>query len=202
AAVILQMADLGLGELEDFPFIDAPDGRLVRDGYRLLEELGAIDGRTLSAVGRQLARLPLDPRLGRMVLRAADTGALREVLIIVAALSVQDPRERPHDQQQQADQAHQPFTDKQSEFVLFLKLWQWAETQREELSRNQYEKLLKKTFLSPTRMREWRDTHHQLLLLCREMKLPFAQTEASSDALHRTLLAGLLGQVIKRTEEG
>ncbi|AJD47982.1 ATP-dependent helicase HrpA [Isoalcanivorax pacificus W11-5] len=202
AAVILQMADLGLGELEDFPFIDAPDGRLVRDGYRLLEELGAIDGRTLSAVGRQLARLPLDPRLGRMVLRAADTGALREVLIIVAALSVQDPRERPHDQQQQADQAHQPFTDKQSDFVFFLTLWQWAETQREALTRNQYEKLLKKTFLSPTRMREWRDTHHQLLLLCREMKLPFAQTDASSEAVHRALLAGLLGQVIKRTEEG
>ncbi|MCK0536126.1 ATP-dependent RNA helicase HrpA [Alcanivorax quisquiliarum] len=202
AAVILQMADLGLGELEDFPFIDPPDGRLVRDGYRLLEELGAIEGRTLTPVGRELARLPVDPRLARMVLRASETGALREALIIVAALAVQDPRERPHEQQQQADQAHQPFVDKQSDFLLFLKLWEWAEAQRVALTRNQYERLLKKTFLSPTRMREWRDTHHQLLLLCKQMKLPLSDVPASYDALHRALLSGLLGHVVRRTDEG
>ncbi|WP_111656854.1 ATP-dependent RNA helicase HrpA [Isoalcanivorax indicus] len=202
AAVILQMADLRLGELEDFPFIDPPDGRLVRDGYRLLEELGAIKGRTLTETGRQLARFPLDPRLARMLLRAVSLDALEEALIIVSALAVQDPRERPHDQQQQADQAHQSFLDKQSDFVFFLNLWRWAEAQRETLSRNQYEKLLKKTFLSPTRMREWRDTHRQLLLLCREMSWQRNTAPATYEALHRALLAGLLGNVIRRTDEG
>lgn len=202
AAVILQMADLRLGDLEAFPFIDPPDGRLVRDGYRLLEELGAIQGRTLTETGRQLARFPLDPRLGRMLLRAVTLQALDEALIIVSALAVQDPRERPHDQQQQADQAHQPFVDKQSDFLFFLNLWRWAEAQRETLSRNQYEKLLKKTFLSPTRMREWRDTHRQLLLLCREMSWQRNTVPATYEALHRALLAGLLGNVIRRTDEG
>ena len=202
AAVILQMADLRLGDVEQFPFIDPPDGRLVRDGYRLLEELGAISGRALTTVGRQLARFPLDPRLGRMLLRAVDHDALEEVLIIVSALAVQDPRERPHELQQQADQAHQPFADKQSDFLVFVKLWRWAESQREELGRNQYEKLLKKTFLSPTRMREWRDTHRQLLLLCREMRWVRNTVEASYNAIHQSLLCGLLGQVMFRTDEG
>ena len=211
AAVILQMADLRLGRVEDFPFIEPPDGRLIRDGYRLLEELGALTQKqTLTKLGRQLARFPLDPTLGRMLVAAADHNVLREALIVVSALAAQDPRERPHDKQQQADQAHQPFTDKESDFLFFVKLWQWAENQREELSRNQYEKRLKKTFLSPTRMREWRDTHRQLLLLCKEqgwsLNKPAANEQGVAEGmyapLHKSLLTGLLANVMQRTEEG
>ena len=202
AAVILQMADQRLGDVEDFPFIDAPDGRLVRDGYRLLEELGAWERKRLTPLGKQLARLPVDPRLGRMLLEAAKFNSLDEALIIVSALASQDPRDRPQEVAQQADQAHQPFTDKESDFLFFLNLWRWAEQQREELSRNQYEKLLKKTFLSPLRMREWRDVHHQLVLLCRELKLSRNTQPATYEQIHRALLTGLLGNVINRTEEG
>ena len=202
AAVILRMADAGLGRVEDFPFLDPPEGKLIRDGYRLLEELGALRGRTLTRSGRRLARLPVDPRLGRMLLAAADRGALSEVLIIVAALSVQDPRERPQEKTQQADQAHQPFTDRDSDFVFWLNLWREAEQHRADHSRNQHEKWLKKRFLSPTRMRDWRETHRQLLLQCRHMKMPLNRETAGYEAIHRSLLAGLLGQVIKRTEAG
>src|SRR5699024_5512659 len=202
AAVILQMAELRLGDIQSFPFIDPPDGRLVRDGYRLLEELGAIKGRHLTATGKQLARFPLDPRLGRMLLRAAELGCLQEVLVIVAALAVQDPRERPVEFQQQADQAHQPWQDKESDFLLFLNLWRWADQERKNLSRNQYEKLLRKRFLAPNRMREWRDTHRQLKLLCRELNLADNQSEGTYEAIHRALLSGLLGQVIRRTDDG
>ncbi|MDF1782140.1 MAG: ATP-dependent RNA helicase HrpA [Alcanivoracaceae bacterium] len=202
AAVILQMTDLRLGEVENFPFIDAPDGRLVRDGYRLLEELGAWQKNALTPLGKQLARLPLDPRLGRMLLASATQGCFEEVLIIVAALATQDPRERPQEASQQADQAHQPFVNKESDFIFYVNLWLWAEQQREELSRNQYEKLLKKTFLSPMRMREWRDVHHQLVLLAKELKLERNKESASFDQIHQALLSGLLGNIIKRTDEG
>ncbi|MGB1220601.1 MAG: ATP-dependent RNA helicase HrpA, partial [Alcanivoracaceae bacterium] len=125
AAVILRMADLRLGDVSAFPFVDAPDPRLVRDGYRLLEELGAIAGRKLTALGRKLARLPVDPRLGRMLLEASDRQALSEALVIVSALAVQDPRERPESARQQADQAHAAFTDKQSDFLFYTNLWRW-----------------------------------------------------------------------------
>ncbi|WP_262730186.1 ATP-dependent RNA helicase HrpA [Alloalcanivorax marinus] len=203
AAVILQMADLRLGAVEDFPFMEPPDGRFIRDGYRLLEELGALDkGRRPTALGRQLARFPLDPTLARMVVGGADKKALREVLVIVAALAVQDPRERPRDKQQQADQAHQPFEDKDSDFLWFLNLWHWAEEQREALSRAQFEKTLKKTFLAPSRMREWRDTHRQLLLLAREQGWTLNAEPAEYEAVHRALLTGLLGNVMQRGEEG
>ncbi|MDF1629470.1 MAG: ATP-dependent RNA helicase HrpA [Alcanivoracaceae bacterium] len=206
AAVILQMAELRLGNIANFPFIDPPEGSLIRDGYRLLEELGAMHKDQLTATGRQLARLPLDPRLGRMLIAAAEQHSLREVLIIVAAMAVQDPRDRPPEARQQADQAHQPFTDKESDFLFFLKLWPWAEEQREALSRNQYEKLLRKNFLAPMRMQEWRDTHHQLLLQCRELNLNLNpnlnNTPATFEQIHRALLTGLLGNVLKRTEEG
>lgn len=202
AAVILQMAELRLGNIQSFPFIDPPDGRLVRDGYRLLEELGAIKGRNLTAIGKQLARFPLDPRLGRMLLRAGELDCLQEILVIVSALAVQDPRERPVEFQQQADQAHQPWQDKESDFLSFLHLWQWADEERQALSRNQYEKQLRKRFLAPNRMREWRDTHRQLKLLCREMKIPENENPGTYEAMHRALLSGLLGQVIRRTDEG
>ena len=203
AAVILQMSDLRLGAVEDFPFMEPPDGRLIRDGYRLLEELGALDGkRKPTPLGRQLARFPLDPTLARMVVGGADKKALREVLVIVAALAVQDPRERPRDKQQQADQAHQPFEDKDSDFLWFLNLWHWAEEQREALSRNQFEKALKKTFLAPSRMREWRDTHRQLLLLARDQGWTLNREPAEYESIHRALLTGLLGNVMQRGEEG
>lgn len=201
AAVILQMADRRLGEVDDFPFMDPPESRQVRDGYRLLEELGAMQGRRLTSLGKQLARLPLDPRLGRMLLAAGKYHALREVLIIVSALAVQDPRERPPEHQQQADQAHQTFVDNRSDFLFFVNLWQWAEDARETLSRNLWEKQLRRHFISPLRMREWRDVHHQLLLCCREMGLHFDQTQAPPDAIHRALLSGLLSQVACRNDE-
>src|SRR5690554_2776615 len=141
------MAELRLGNIANFPFIDPPEGSLIRDGYRLLEELEAMNKEQLTPIGRQLARLPLDPRLGRMLVAAAGLNCLREVLLIVTALAVQDPRDRPPEARQQADQAHQPFTDKESDFLFFTKLWEWAEQQREALSRNQYDKLLRKNFL-------------------------------------------------------
>ncbi len=203
ASVILRMADAGLGRVDEFPFLDPPDGRLVRDGYRLLEELGAQEGGRLTDLGRQLARLPLDPRLGRMVLAAWEKGALEEVLVIVSALSVQDPRERPAEKTQQADEAHRPFTDRDSDFLFFLNLWRCAEEERQARGRNQYEKWLKKNFLSPARMRDWRDTHRQLLLQCREMGMHArAGAPADHEAIHRSLLTGLLGHVVKRTEQG
>lgn len=202
AAVILQMEDLRLGRIDSFPFIDPPEGRFIRDGYRLLEELGAIEKQKLTPIGKRLARFPLDPRLGRMLLRAGELRSLASVLVIVSALAVQDPRERPVEFQQQADQAHQPWEDKTSDFLFYTNLWQWAEEQRQQLSRNQFEKLLRKRFLSPVRMREWRDTHRQLKLLCRELKLPFDEGEPTYEAIHRALLSGLLGQVMHRTDEG
>ncbi|ASK34056.1 ATP-dependent RNA helicase HrpA [Alloalcanivorax mobilis] len=203
AAVILQMADLRLGKVEDFPFMEPPDGRFVRDGYRLLEELGALDAqRQPTTLGRQLARFPLDPTLARMVVAGAAKQCLRETLVIVAGLAVQDPRERPRDKQQQADQAHQPFESKESDFLFFWNLWCWAEEQREALTRNQYEKLLKKNFLAPSRMREWRDTHRQLVLLAREAGWALNAEPAGYEPIHRALLTGLLGNVMSRDEEG
>ena len=224
AAVILQMAHLRLGRVDEFPFIDAPDGRLIRDGYRLLAELGAIDGqRHLTPLGRQLATFPLDPTLARILVAANEKRVLHDALIVVSALAAQDPRERPQDKQQQADQAHQPFTDKQSDFLFFVHLWQWAEQQRAVLSRNQYEKRLKKQFLSPLRMREWRDIHRQLLLLAKaqgwpldgpQVNTPADITDPSAerpkalydngfyDRLHQALLPGLLGNVMQRTDDG
>jgi len=202
-AVILRMAGLGLGTVEDFPFIEPPDGRLIRDGYRLLEELGALDKqRRITPLGQQLARFPLDPTLARMVVGGAEKQVLSEMLVIVSALAVQDPRERPRDKQQQADQAHQPFENKESDFLWFWNLWQWAEQQRGELGRNPYEKQLKKHFLAPSRMREWRDTHRQLLLLSREEGWTLNQEPADYEHLHRALLTGLLGNVMTRNEDG
>ncbi len=201
ASVILRMADLRLGEVDDFPFMEPPQSRQIRDGYRLLEELGAMQGRRLTSLGKQLARLPIDPRLGRMVLAAGKHHALREVLIIVSALAVQDPRERPPEHRQQADQAHQAFADTRSDFLFFVNLWQWAEDTREALSRNLWEKQLRQHFISPLRMREWRDVHHQLLLCCRELGLHFSDTAAQPDTIHRALLSGLLSHVACRNDK-
>ncbi len=202
ASVILQMATSGLGEIRDFPFLEAPDRRQVNDGYKLLEELSAVDDkRRVTRLGRTMARLPLDPRLARMLVTSADHGSLAEVLIVIAGLSVQDPRERPQDKQQAADQAHAPFNDKESDFATLLNIWNWFEEQRQELSQNQLKKLCQKNFLSWMRMREWRDIHRQLTLICREQKLTLNRDPANYDAIHKAILAGLLGQIAVKTEK-
>ena len=202
ASVILQMATSGLGDIRNFPFLEAPERRQVNDGYKLLEELSAVDAkRRVTKLGRTMARLPLDPRLARMLVTAADQGSLAETLIIIAGLSVQDPRERPQDKQQAADQAHAPFNDKESDFVTLLNIWNFYEEQRQELSQNQMKKVCQKSFLSWMRMREWRDIHRQLTLICREQKLAFNKEPASYEALHRAILAGLLGQVAVKVEK-
>ncbi len=170
AAVILQMAHLRLGDPEAFPFIDAPDARLIRDGYRLLGELQAVDRqRGLTPLGRQLARLPIDPRLGRMLLAARDTGALADVLVIACALAVQDPRERPFEAQQAADEQHARFSDAHSDFLALLKLWHYLEQRAGELSASAMQRLCREEFLSYRRFREWRDLHHQLRLALEEL---------------------------------
>ncbi len=202
ASVILQMAVSGLGDIRSFPFLEPPDNRLVNDGYKLLEELGAVDGkRKLTSLGRTMARLPVDPRLARMLVAGSEQGSLAEVLVIIAGLSVQDPRERPQEKQQAADQAHAPFNDKESDFVTLLNLWNFYEEQRQELSQNQLRRLCQKTFLSYMRMREWRDIHRQLTLLCREQKLTLNRKTASYEALHKAVLSGLLGQVATKYEK-
>lgn len=202
ASVILQMATSGLGEIQQFPFLEAPDKRQINDGYKLLEELGAVDDkRRVSRLGRTMARLPLDPRLARMLVTAAELGSLTETLVIIAGLSVQDPRERPQDKQQAADQAHAPFNDKESDFLTLLNVWNFYEEQRQELSQNQLKRVCQKSFLSWMRMREWRDIHRQLTLICREQKLTANKNAASYEALHKAILAGLLGQVAVKVEK-
>ncbi len=205
AAVILRMKALRLGEVEDFPFVEAPQGRAIADGYQLLAELGAVDdAKALTETGAQLARLPLDPRVGRMLLEAKSRGALDEVLVIASALSVQDVRDRPQEVQASADQAHVKFDDEKSEFAGYLKLWHWLEQSRggrsaataaHKLSNRQYEQLLRQNFVSVRRVREWRDVHSQLQSVVAEMRWPMNSAPASYEALHLSLLAGLLGNV-------
>ena len=202
AAVILQMRQLGLGNPEEFPFIDPPDRRFIHDGYRLLHELGALDAHNhLTALGRQLARLPVDPRLGRMILEGDRRGCLSEMLVIASALSIQDPRERPADKQQQADERHRRFADEHSDFVTLLNLWRQYEEQRRHLSHNQLRKYCRKSFLAFMRMREWRETWQQLKSLVREMGLQLNAQPADYPALHQALLSGLLGNLGSRLEE-
>jgi ATP-dependent helicase HrpA len=202
ASVILQMTTSGLGEIRHFPFLEAPERKQINDGYKLLEELSAVDAkRRVTKLGRTMARLPLDPRLARMLVTSADQGSLAEVLIVIAGLSIQDPRERPQEKQQAADQAHAPFNDKESDFATLLNIWNWFEEQRQEMSQNQLKKLCQKTFLSWMRMREWRDIHRQLTLICREQKLALNKEPAGYDPIHKAILAGLLGQVAVKVEK-
>jgi ATP-dependent helicase HrpA len=196
AAVVLQLLSLRLGDVERFPFLDMPDRRQINDGFALLEELGAVDAqRQLTPVGRELARLPADPRLGRMLLEARKLGSLREVLIIAAALSVQDPRERPADRQQAADEQHRRFVQPDSDFLAYVALWDYSEQLRQALSGNQWRKRCEKEFLSPLRLREWRDVHHQLRLACQALGFRENQEPASYDAIHKALLSGLLSHI-------
>ncbi|WP_313314035.1 ATP-dependent RNA helicase HrpA [Stutzerimonas nitrititolerans] len=172
AAVILQMLHLRLGDIQDFPFIEPPDGKAISDGFNLLQELSAVNRENqLTPLGRQLARLPIDPRLGRMMLEAAQQGSLAEVLIVASALSVQDVRERPADRQQQADQAHAQWKDSDSDFAALINLWRGFEEKRQELGSNPLRSWCRKNFLNYLRLREWRDAHRQLTLIARELKL-------------------------------
>jgi len=204
AAVILKMLELGLGKVIDFPFVDPPEPKMVRDGYRLLEELGAVSARgKLTALGRKMARLPIDPKLARMLLAASERDCLAEVLVIVSAMSVQDPRERPADKQAQADQAHAVFKHGQSDFLVWVNIWRYYEAERQAQTQSQLRKLCKKDFLSFMRMREWRDVHGQLVIACRQLGLkPKADLpeELNYESVHKALLAGLLGNVAQQDE--
>lgn len=203
AAVILQMLQLKLGDIREFPFVDPPDTRLINDGYKLLEELGAVDGRRhMTPTGRQLARLPVDPRIARMVVEAARQGALREVLVVASALSVQDPRERPHDKRQAADQKHKEYADEESDFMTLLNLWQLWHEQRNELSQSQLRRWCQKQFLSFMRLREWRDVHRQLLLSVKDLGLNENAEPAEYPTIHKSLLAGLLSHIGFKQEKG
>lgn len=203
ASVILRMKLLGLGEVEAFPFMDPPDGRYVRDGYRLLHELQALDeAGGLTPLGRRLAALPLDPRLGRMLLAGERFHCLRELLVIVSALSIQDPRERPAECRVAADEAHRRFEDRRSDFLTWLRLWERVQERQNHLSGNKFRRWCREQFLSWRRLREWRDIHHQLKEQVLGMGLKPNQAPAAYEDLHRAILTGLLGQVAVKTEEG
>ncbi|RXZ33243.1 ATP-dependent RNA helicase HrpA [Oxalobacteraceae bacterium CAVE-383] len=197
AAVILRMKSLHLTDVESFPFIEPPLGRAIADGYQLLQELDAVDeSNQLTALGRQLAKLPLDPRVGRMILAARDSGCLSELLVIASALSVQDPRDRPLEAQAAADAAHKKFADEKSEFNSYLKIWQWFAAAIEHKKTNrQLQDECRANFLSQMRLREWRDVHSQLLTIVKEQGWHLNQTAATYDQLHMALLTGLLGNV-------
>ncbi|GAA1464486.1 ATP-dependent RNA helicase HrpA [Nocardiopsis exhalans] len=225
ASVILQMAHLGLGDVAAFPFVDGPDHRQIKDGVNLLAELGALqpeaartktskgdgdtDGkqgsdrqgskqRRLTPIGRRLAQLPIDPRLGRMVLEAEKRDCLAEVMVITSALSIQDPRERPTEKQQQAQQAHARFTDKESDFLAFLNLWNHLRDKQQELSGNQFRRMCREEFLNYLRVREWQDIHGQLKQVLRTMDIevpPLREQAADPRDVHMSLLAGLLSHV-------
>ncbi|WP_372625135.1 ATP-dependent RNA helicase HrpA [Arsukibacterium sp.] len=207
ASVIMQMLALGLGDIDAFPFLQRPDSRFVNDGIKLLEELGAIEPQRgkqklcLTALDKQLARLPIDPRLARMVVAASSTAALQEVLVVVAALSIQDARERPLDKQQKADECHSRFADPDSDFSSWLKLWAYLQQQQDELSNNQFRRLCRQEFLNYLRVREWQDLVGQLSQLAKEQGLTLNSNPPGYQQLHSALLTGLLGQVgFKDTE--
>ncbi len=212
AGVILRMKSLGLGLVEDFPFIEPPPRRAIADGYQLLAELGAVDEQNeLTPMGHELARLPLDPRVGRMILEARSRQALTEVLIVASAMSVQDVRDRPLEAQQAADEAHKKFDDDRSEFLGDLKLWKWLETSRgagltpeqreHKLSVRKQEQLLREHFISPRRVREWRDIHSQLLTVVAEHGWRLNASPATYEQLHLSLLAGLIGNIGVKSDE-
>src|SRR3954471_19032783 len=203
AAVILQMHALRLGDIEAFPFVEPPDGRYVRDGQRTLRELGALtEAGELTETGRHLSKLPLDPRLGRILLAGAQEHCLEEVAIIASALSVPDPRDRPADKQTQADQKHAPFRDEQSDFLSLLRLWKAFVDKRAELSRAKLRGWCKENFLSYLRLIEWHDVHGQVMEVVKgELAMKLNTQPASYESVHRALLAGLLSQVAQRKEQ-
>ena len=207
AGVILRMKSLNLGQVDDFPFIEPPPRKAVADGYQLLAELGAVDeGNELTPLGRELSKLPLDPRVGRMILEARTREALSEVLIIASALSGQDVRDRPMDQQQSADEKHKKFDDEKSEFLGYLKLWKWIEEAKgghgeHKLSNRRYEQVLRENFVSVRRVREWRDIYSQLHTVVAEHGWRMNTAEATYEQVHLSMLAGLLGNLGCKSED-
>src|SRR5437764_7639182 len=195
ASVILQMAAIGLGDIPKFPFIDPPDARNIADGLTLLAELNAFKNGRITGLGRKLARLPVDPRIGRMILEADRNGCVREVLIIAAALSIQDPRERPAEAQQAADDKHRQFADPDSDFVTFLNLWEYLAERQRELSSSAFRRLCRAEFLNYLRVREWQDLQGQLQRLAGDLGVTVTSTSAERTRLHVSLLAGLLSQI-------
>jgi len=206
AAVILAMTAAGLGDVATFPFIDPPDSRNIKAGIQLLEELGALEPtsgdlrRRLTPLGRKLAQIPLDPRLGRMVLEADRNGCAREVLIIAAALSIQDPRERPVDKEQAAAEKHARFADPDSDFLTYLNLWNYLQAKQKELSSNQFRKLCRAEFLNYLRVREWQDIEAQLRQVARSIGVRLNSVPADPERIHMSLLAGLLSHIGHKDE--
>jgi len=199
AAVILQMISLGLGDIASFPFLQPPDSRGIKDGLDLLRELGAVEGAgetpRLTQVGKQLSQLPIDPRLARMIIESKKHGTTREVMAIVAGLSIQDPRERPLEKRPQADQSHARFTDPTSDFLSLLKLWDYLKTKEKELSGNQFRRMCRSEYLNYLRIREWEDVYKQLTRLAKQLGLHVGEPHTNPDGIHRSLLAGLLSQI-------
>ncbi|MFH9401538.1 ATP-dependent RNA helicase HrpA [Streptomyces sp. NPDC017638] len=209
ASVILQMTAAGLGDIEKFPFIDPPDHRNIRDGVQLLQELGALDPdrkdprKRLTDTGRKLAQLPVDPRLARMVLEADKNGCAREVMVIAAALSIQDPRERPADKQAQADQQHARFKDETSDFLAYLNLWRYIREQQKERGSSSFRRMCKQEYLNFLRIREWQDIYTQLRTVAKQMGIHLAEEDAPADRVHVSLLAGLLSHIgMKDVKDG
>ncbi|GHW60618.1 TPA: ATP-dependent RNA helicase HrpA [Vibrio cholerae] len=207
ASVILQMTALGLGDIEAFPFVEAPDKRNIQDGVRLLEELGAINDqikdpkKRLTESGKQLARLPIDPRLARMVLEASKFGCLKEVMIIASALSIQDPRERPSDKQQSADDKHRRFNHEDSDFLTLVNLWHYIGQQQKALTSNQFRRQCKLDYLNYLRVREWQDVYTQLHQSTREMGFKLNDEPGSYHAVHSAILVGLLSHIGMKDQE-
>ncbi|GAA2222027.1 ATP-dependent RNA helicase HrpA [Streptomyces nogalater] len=209
ASVILQMTAAGLGDIEKFPFIDPPDHRNIRDGVQLLQELGALDPvqkdprKRLTDTGRKLAQLPVDPRLARMVLEADKNGCVREVMVIAAALSIQDPRERPADKQAQADQQHARFKDETSDFLAYLNLWRYIREQQKERGSSSFRRMCKQEYLNFLRIREWQDIYTQLRTVAKQMGIHLNEEDAPADRVHVSLLAGLLSHIgMKDVKDG
>ncbi|MFJ6730455.1 ATP-dependent RNA helicase HrpA [Streptomyces sp. NPDC091281] len=209
ASVILQMTAAGLGEIERFPFIDPPDHRNIRDGVQLLQELGALDpeqkdpAKRLTQTGRKLAQLPVDPRLARMVLEADRNGCVREVMVIAAALSIQDPRERPAEKQAQADQQHARFKDETSDFLAYLNLWRYVREQQRERGSSSFRRMCKQEYLNFLRIREWQDIYTQLRTVAKQMGIHLNEEDAPGDRVHVSLLAGLLSHIgMKDVKDG
>ncbi|MFF5366092.1 ATP-dependent RNA helicase HrpA [Streptomyces sp. NPDC013187] len=209
ASVILQMTAAGLGDIEKFPFIDPPDHRNIRDGVQLLQELNALDPvqkdprKRLTDTGRKLAQLPVDPRLARMVLEADRNGCVREVMVIAAALSIQDPRERPADKQAQADQQHARFKDETSDFLAYLNLWRYLREQQKERGSSSFRRMCKQEYLNFLRIREWQDIYTQLRTVAKQMGIHLNEDDAPADRVHLSLLAGLLSHIgMKDVKDG
>ncbi|MET9807131.1 ATP-dependent RNA helicase HrpA [Streptomyces halstedii] len=208
ASVILQMTAAGLGDIERFPFIDPPDHRNIRDGVQLLQELGALDPaekdpkKRLTPLGRKLSQLPVDPRLARMVVEADRNGCVREVMVIAAALSIQDPRERPAEKQTQADQHHARFKDETSDFLAYLNLWRYVREQQKERGSSSFRRMCKQEYLNFLRIREWQDIYAQLRTVARQMGIELNDEDAPEQSVHTSLLAGLLSHIgLKDTEK-